>query len=1040
MWHTRNLPPRPRSRRARPLLEVLEDRLTPRVFVVNTLADGAPAADGNLTLREAVLAASTDAAFGDALAGEASDQIFFTSDLTGGTILLDGAQGTLAVDAGDLAILGPGGGPAGITVDGQDAITVFRVGSSAGTVLLQDLTLTRGSGSGGGGLLNEGAATTLRNVIISNSEADLGGGVANTGTLTVERSRIVGNRAPDDLGGGILNSGGTLTVTETTLDANFASAGGGLANESDGDVTVRRSTVSNNATDGPGAGILNDSGTLQVFNSTLAFNRVGRGFGGAGGIGIEDGTVTVVQSTVYGNTGLSGELTGVGGIDNRGADTFTLANSIVARNVSDSGNPNVRGTINVDNDNFVGGDPLLGPLQDNGGPTLTLAPLPGSPVLDAGTNVFATQTGQAGGTALTTDQRGFTRIVGPAVDQGAVEVFAPETLTALQVAQDGTATTTVSTASPTTLTATVTGNASLPPTGTVDFFDGTTKLNAVPVVVDPTGKATFRVTFAQGTHTLRALFTPGPFAFFPSSSPDQTLTAQPPPPPPGGGGMAQPAASTTTVTPSTARTSTALPVTFTATVASANDPEGTVDFFNGGTKLNANPVPLSPGNRASFIVPGLPAGANTITARFTPAADSNALGSEGSTRVTARITSTIGAFGPTDDDFHLRNQNNPGFPDFSFAFGGPGFLPVTGNWTGDPAAIDLPGVAYPSPGGPLTWFLSDDLVPVLPNLPTFSFGLAGWVPLAGDWDGAGGPEGIGVYDPATSTFYLRNTPDAGPAQTVFTFGMGGFGMLPVAGDWDGDGTDTVGLFDPNTATWFLRDTNDPADGSLAASFAYGTADSLPVVGDWDGDGDDTVGIYRPDPLTGFGLFQLRNANTPGAPDVNGGAPIPFGLAGWLPLSGNWGPRPLFPLHAADGPGPGGPPLTPDALSFTVGAALERLAGAGADPTVLNALSRAEYVVADLPTGWLAAADPAAGRVIVSPDAAGHGWFIDPTPWEDTEFAGPVAGVDLLSALFHEMGHLAGQADDSGPDLLAGSLPAGMRRADALDVIFGEMAV
>ena len=78
---------------------------------------------------------------------------------------------------------------------------------------------------------------------------------------------------------------------------------------------------------------------------------------------------------------------------------------------------------------------------------------------------------------------------------------------------------------------------------------------------------------------------------------------------------------------------------------------------------------------------------------------------------------------------------------------------------------------------------------------------AGWIPIAGDWDG-NGTDTIGLYDPATSTFYLRNTNGTGVADVTFNYGVGGAGWIPIAGDWNGDGKDTIGLYDPATSMFF----------------------------------------------------------------------------------------------------------------------------------------------------------------------------------------------------------------------------------------------
>jgi hypothetical protein len=86
--------------------------------------------------------------------------------------------------------------------------------------------------------------------------------------------------------------------------------------------------------------------------------------------------------------------------------------------------------------------------------------------------------------------------------------------------------------------------------------------------------------------------------------------------------------------------------------------------------------------------------------------------------------------------------------------------------------------------------------------------------------------------------------------------------------------------------------------------------------------------------------------------------------------------------------------------------------------------------------------------VLSPNAAGYGWFVDATPGQDEEFGadgaalagGPAAGrMDLLSVVLHELGHLAGRADDDGTDLMAGTLALGTRRLGGIDAVFAEAA-
>src|SRR5262249_10829022 len=147
------------------------------------------------------------------------------------------------------------------------------------------------------------------------------------------------------------------------------------------------------------------SSTLLV-NCTVVHNQAdsdGDGQGAGGGIAAA-GPVwlfnTIVAGNVRGPDELADDIDGtIGGSRNHnliGVGTDTLG-------VQDGANGNQVGTL----DHPL--DPRLGPLQDNGGPTWTLAPLAGSPVLDAGNNADASAT----------DQRGLTRIVGSAIDIGA---------------------------------------------------------------------------------------------------------------------------------------------------------------------------------------------------------------------------------------------------------------------------------------------------------------------------------------------------------------------------------------------------------------------------------------------------------------------------------------------------------------------------------------------------------------------------------------------------------------------------------------------
>ncbi|MGH7267032.1 MAG: choice-of-anchor Q domain-containing protein, partial [Candidatus Rokuibacteriota bacterium] len=197
-----------------------------------------------------------------------------------------------------------------------------------------------------------------------------------------------------------------------------------------GTLVVERSILSGNIAGSFGGGLQNvQSATATVVNSTVAYNASGSG---GGGIRTSGPALTLVNTTIARNTDTSDSGTGAGGVREAGG-TLIVRNGVVADNTVGPATPaaqaDVSGTPAESSNTFVGttdGAADLGVLQDNSGPTLTMAPFPGSPLIDSGGNTLATTQG------LTTDQRGagFARIVdgdgnGTAtVDRGAVEVAA----------------------------------------------------------------------------------------------------------------------------------------------------------------------------------------------------------------------------------------------------------------------------------------------------------------------------------------------------------------------------------------------------------------------------------------------------------------------------------------------------------------------------------------------------------------------------------------------------------------------------------------
>ena len=201
--------------------------------------------------------------------------------------------------------------------------------------------------------------------------------------MTVSNSTISGNITaitggdPNRVGGGIFNAG-TATISNSIISGNAAYSGGGIFNA--GTATISSSTISgNNATLGGGISNLDEFGnysplppTLMISNSTISGNSSADRDEG-GGVKNFHGAVTIVNSIVAGNLGPKGSPTD---IKSDSGVTAASAHNLIG-DAATAG-----GLVNGVNGNIVGVDPLLGPLAYNGGPTQTMALLPGSPAID----------------------------------------------------------------------------------------------------------------------------------------------------------------------------------------------------------------------------------------------------------------------------------------------------------------------------------------------------------------------------------------------------------------------------------------------------------------------------------------------------------------------------------------------------------------------------------------------------------------------------------------------------------------------------------
>ena len=225
-------------------------------------------------------------------------------------------------------------------------------------------------------------------------------------------------------GGAIASLADSLTITDSTFTNNGTGSGasGGaismLPGSSPPSLTMERSTFDGNASGADGGAIaVWYEGTVSIENSTFSGNEAV----GSGGAVFKSGEIelTVASSTVTGNSAATG-----GGLFDYGPPLrSTLRNTIVADNTATAGTGNCAGLLVDDGGNLrwpasdlscVGmyGDPMLAPLADNGGPTLTMALQLGSMAIDAANDA----------TCPLVDQRGVTRPQGPHCDIGAYEL------------------------------------------------------------------------------------------------------------------------------------------------------------------------------------------------------------------------------------------------------------------------------------------------------------------------------------------------------------------------------------------------------------------------------------------------------------------------------------------------------------------------------------------------------------------------------------------------------------------------------------------
>ena len=311
-----------------------------------------------------------------------------------------------------------GAGAATTIIHGNKLDRVFHVYSGR-TATISGVTIRNGYRSGvgldgvGGGILNQGSLTLENAIVTLHASSNGGGGIYSSGTLTL-RSTTLSHNGTSTGGGGVYNRGGPLNIINSTIDHNAADSGGGIFNF-DSDLVVINSTISLNSVTGDGGGIYNaHNGTANVYNSTIVFNGVDSDRDGGSGGGVYNDPFSpfnlrnsIVAANDVGNTPIYDECTGE--LNSYGRNLFGADTGCTIKTVTGSWT-----SLN----SFA----TLGQLQDNGGPTFTVALLAGSNAIDGGDPASGCVDNNS--VTLATDQRGQARVVGARCDVGAFEYSA----------------------------------------------------------------------------------------------------------------------------------------------------------------------------------------------------------------------------------------------------------------------------------------------------------------------------------------------------------------------------------------------------------------------------------------------------------------------------------------------------------------------------------------------------------------------------------------------------------------------------------------
>jgi hypothetical protein len=247
------------------------------------------------------------------------------------------------------------------------------------TPALADVTFTSNEvNNSGGGMINVNSHPTLTRVIFSGNHAPYGAGLYNQASSPTITDAVFSGNISEQAGGGMYNFNGSPTLTNVTFSANQAGTdGGGMFNYNDIPI-LHSATFYGNSAARYGGAMLNNNGDPVLSNVTFSGNTAGPGSAGAMHNTASSGPI-LVNNILYGDSPVE------------------IVNDASSPGISDSVLQGGCGTMSCVH--VIDADPLLGPLQNNGGFTPTVALGAGSPAIDTASN----------DTCTLTDQRGYPR-------------------------------------------------------------------------------------------------------------------------------------------------------------------------------------------------------------------------------------------------------------------------------------------------------------------------------------------------------------------------------------------------------------------------------------------------------------------------------------------------------------------------------------------------------------------------------------------------------------------------------------------------------